>query len=107
MFPENTEAGPYQAPFPDERSSDELIIPHSYSVHLFPGRSIDDLSTAIERDIKPLVGVIINPSRDKEKEGLMFGVYRIEDELLAAIRTYRGVEMVERNYRAEPDADLE
>src|SRR5688572_12038182 len=92
VFPGST--GPYTAPFPDEKSSGELMIPHSYIIHLFPGHSIDTLNAAIAQDIMPLMGVIINPSRDEEREGLIFGVYRVEDELLAAIRTYRGVERV-------------
>lgn len=54
-----------------------------------------------------LMGVIINLFCDEEREGFMFGVYCVEDELLVVIRIYWGVERVECNYRVEFDVNVE
>ncbi|KAL2212797.1 hypothetical protein CC79DRAFT_1365064 [Sarocladium strictum] len=97
-----TEMFQYKAPFPDENSTDELIIPLAYVVHLSPGRSVDELNDAIARDINPFITGILNPSRDVEKDALIFSVSAVEDDLLASVRAWRGVKMVERDYRLEP-----
>jgi hypothetical protein len=93
---------PYQAPFPDEDSSNELIIPLSYIIYLFPGRSIEDLNNAIARDVKPFVGMIVHSSRVTEQKGLFFTVNHVQEELLQAIRSYQGVRLVERDYKLKP-----
>ena len=95
----------YKAPFPHEGENLPGIIPDAYSVILFSGHSITNVSAAVGRDIEPLVGQVITPIEGMP-QGLMFGMLDVSKELLEAIRRYRGVEMVEYSFKPEPAAEL-
>ncbi|KAH8801355.1 hypothetical protein F5884DRAFT_757005 [Xylogone sp. PMI_703] len=87
--------GPWKAPFPDEKpSSDFPFIPKHFAICLHPGNSVQDVSTAIGRDLQPYVSTVF----DDDDLGIIFVIHDAENDLVTAIRTYRGVRLVQRDY---------
>jgi hypothetical protein len=82
--------GTYQAPLKGCDIPLEEIFPQSYFVHLAPGHSLEQHSTAIIRDIQPHILYIL----DFYKEQIVYVGRGIDEELLAAIRTDPGVNVV-------------
>lgn len=91
----------YEAPLREDNSGLK-VIPKCYHIELFPGHSIRDLSTAISQDVQPYVSHVFEKLFLEDGE-VLFVVEGVEDELLAAIRAYRGVKLINRDYVPEFD----
>lgn len=102
MTSKSRDEPPYLAPFPEKGDNDPRVIPRAYAISLFPDHTIDDLSAAVGRDVQPFVQTVLE-FHDGEV-GIALGVRNVDDDLLAAIRTYRGVRLVERSSKPELDA---
>jgi hypothetical protein len=93
----------YEAPFPVRgKEPPEDIIPGAYGIVLAKGRTVDDVSRAIGRDIGPYVDTVVDNPSFVEEYGLHFSVTGVDDELLAAIRSYEGVVLVEYSTPVRP-----
>ncbi|KAI1840422.1 hypothetical protein JX266_013389 [Neoarthrinium moseri] len=92
---------PYEAPLIED-DSDLQVIPKFYQILLFPGHSVSDLSTAIGQDIQPHISHVFDDLHSEDGD-LIFSVKDVEDELLATLRTYKGVKIVYRAYTPELD----
>lgn len=97
------EASPYQAPFGDDEHADPKdIVPGSYSIKLAPGYSIQDVSDATGINIETYVISVFPPN-----SGVRFHVMGVDDSVLTAIRGYRGVKFVGRDYYLNLDKFIE
>lgn len=92
-----TTCASYEAPLEHCDEHPEDNIPESYFVGLAPGRTLIQHSEAIGFAIEPFITDIFplpGPS-------IAYGVYNIDDEMLAAIRADKGVWYTYCNYRVK------
>ncbi|KAH7409536.1 hypothetical protein BKA64DRAFT_665189 [Cadophora sp. MPI-SDFR-AT-0126] len=88
----------YQAPLRDPGGAGP-IVPGSYGVFLFPGRSIEQHSIEIQTDITPYIMHIFDKLWT---DRVVYSAGNIDDELLAKIRKDPGVEFVEMDHAPPP-----
>jgi hypothetical protein len=84
---------PYQAPFsnPNAYLEDPSIIPDAYIIHLAPGHSIEDHSSAIRTEITPY----IHRLEETNKKGIIYTGKSIPYSLLSTIRADPRVSLVD------------
>lgn len=93
----------YQAPMRFWGAPEE-IYSEAYTVYLFPGHSLQQHFEAIYEDLKPYnLGVLDAIYLDK----VVYVVQKVNDEMLAAIRSDPGVEFVDYDYMAYADEAVE
>ncbi|KAH8891620.1 hypothetical protein GQ53DRAFT_823636 [Thozetella sp. PMI_491] len=85
---------PWISSIPDQKPYNDDFIPKQYFVHLYPGNTIKDVGIATGRDIESFINTVFD---FKDGKGLVFAIHEAKDDLVAAIRSFQGVRLVERN----------
>lgn len=88
----------YMAPFLNEHEEDDNYLPKHFMITLRPGRTVEELSNAIGTDVEALPGNAKHATATCK--GIFFALDDVDEDLLAAIRSWEGVHHVERDGKA-------